>query len=182
MVPALRPSGRIKWYRNEVTSMGIDCHLIAVDANTSRRILASPKTAGPSLARARSSGCDIHKAWHAIHHVLTGAAEGGSEPNCYLLEGGVPIGPPMEDEDSPRLLTPEQVRAFDGVLRPINRLSELRSRFNHRAMVEAGVYAMNEGEDEAGEDLEFTAHYFRILRKFIHQAAEAGHGVIISIG
>jgi hypothetical protein len=41
-------------------------------------------------------------------------------------------------------------------------------------MVAAGVYAINEGEDEVEESLEFTAHFFRILRTFIHGAAASG--------
>jgi hypothetical protein len=163
-------------------NMGIDCRLFAVDADTAARMASSPRTAQPLLAQSTGSGCDIHKAWHAIHYVLTGSAMDGPEPNGYLLTGGVPLGPPEDDEDQPRLLTPDQVRAFDGVLQPINNRGELRRRFDHEAMVAAGVYAINEGPDEVDEDLDFTAHFFRILRKFIHQAATAGQGVIVSIG
>jgi hypothetical protein len=162
--------------------MGIDCRLYAVDAAIARQMAAHPRTAQPLQARSGRSACDIHKAWHAIHYVLTGSPEGGTEPNCYLLEGGVPLGPPDDMEDQPRLLNPDQVQAFDGVLQPINRLSVLRQRFDHERMVAAGVYSMNEGEDEVEEDLEFTAHFFRLLRKFVHRAATAGQGVIISIG
>lgn len=163
--------------------MGIDCHLYAVDPSDAARLATDHRSVGPTLARiARTQACDIHKAWHAIHYVLTGDAEGGPEPNCYRLEGGTLLGRPAEDDSPPRLLSPEQVQAFNGVLRPINRLSVLRECFDHGAMVEAGVYSMNEGEDEAGEDLEFTAHYFRQLRKFIGEAAEAGRGVVITIG
>ncbi len=162
--------------------MGIDCHLYAVDAATTKQMAAHPRTAQAPQVRSRGSVCDIHKAWHAIHYVLTGSAEGGTEPNCFLLDGGVPLGPPLDMEDQPRLLTPDQVRAFDSVLQPINRLSVLRQRFDHEGMVAAGVYSMNEGEDEVEEDLEFTAHFFRRLRKFIHRTATAGQGVIISIG
>jgi len=162
--------------------MGINCNLHAVDSQAAEEMARNPRAGITNLSRIRRSGCDIHKAWHAIHWVLTGTADGGEEPNCYLLQGGVVLGPPMRDEDNPRLLTPDQVRAFDTVLQPINRVSELRDRFDHEAMVEAGVYSMNEGEDETEEDLEFTAEFFRILRKFIHQSAQAGQGVIIQIG
>jgi hypothetical protein len=162
--------------------MGIDCRLYAVDAATARQMAAHPRMTRPLQARSGGSACDIHKAWHAIHYVLTGSAESGTEPSCYLLQGGVPLGPPLDMEDQPRLLTPDQVQAFDGVLQLINRLSVLRQRFDHEGMVAAGVYSMNEGEDEVEEDLEFTAHFFRRLRKFIHGAATAGQGVIISIG
>jgi Domain of unknown function (DUF1877) len=163
--------------------MGIDCRLYAIDAQTARRLIANPRSAGPALMRCNGAdGCDIHKAWHAIHYVLTGEAEGGPEPNCYLLDGGVLLGSPTEDYDPPRVLSPEQVCDFDGVLQPISRLSLLRERFDHEAMVNAGVYSMNEDEEDEAEDLEFTAVYFKSLRRFIHAAANNGDGVIITIG
>ncbi len=163
--------------------MGIDCRLYAIDGQTANRLIANPRSAGPTLMRSiGANGCDIHKAWHAIHYVLTGQAEGGREPNCYLLEGGVMLGRPTDDSDPPRVLSPEQVRAFDGVLQPINRLSVLRERFDHAGMVDASVYSMNEGEDNEAEDLEFTAEFFKRLRRFVHEAAGNGDGVIITIG
>lgn len=134
------------------------------------------------MRSAGANGCNIHKAWHAIHYVLTGQAEGGLEPHCLLLEGGTLLGTPSRDYDPPRVFSPEQVRAFDTVLQPINRLSVLRRRFNHEAMVEAAVYCMNEGKDNEAEDLEFTAEFFKRLRRFIHEAAMKGDGVIIAIG
>jgi len=160
--------------------MSINCYLYAIDAATIERLIADPDTTLPALARQLPPSCDIHKAWHAIHHVLTGTADGGSEPSCFLMEGGETLG--EEDLDDgygpPRLLQPEQVRAFNNVLQPISKLSLLRDRFDHAAMIEAGVYSMNDdGEDE---DLEFTAHFFKLLRKFVKQAADAGHGVLIS--
>jgi hypothetical protein len=46
-------------------------------------------------------------------------------------------------------------------------------------MMSAGVYSINDdGEDE---DLEFTAHFFKGLRKFIRGAAERGDGVVVSM-
>lgn len=163
--------------------MGIDCRLYAIDAQTTRRLISNPRSVGPTLMRSNgANGCDIHKAWHAIHFVLTGEAEGGSEPNCYLLDGGVMLGRPTEDYDPPRVLSPEQVRDFDGVLQPICRLSLLRERFDHEAMVDAGVYSMNDGEENEAEDLEFTAEYFKHLRRFVHEAANNGDGIIITIG
>ena len=163
--------------------MGIECRLFAIDGRTARRLIANPHSVGATLMRsAGADGCDIHKAWHAIHYVLTGRADGGREPNCYLLDGGTLLGTPTDDYDPPRVLSPEQVRAFDSVLQPINRLSILRDRFHHEAMVEAEIYSINEGEENEAEDLEFTAEFFKLLRRFIHEAAAKGDGVIITIG
>lgn len=167
----------------EAISMGIDCRLYAIEGQTARQLIANPRTPGPALLHSNgANGCDIHKAWHSIHFLLTGDAWGGSEPHCYLLSGGVMLGRPTHDYDPPRVLSPEQVRAFDEVLQPINRLSVLRERFDHEAMVEAEIYSIGESEDDAAEDLEFTAEFFKHLRRFIHEAAGKGDGVIITIG
>jgi hypothetical protein len=161
--------------------MGINCYLHAVDADAVDRLLADPAEAGPVL-RQGSPACDLHKAWHVIHYILTGTADGGTEPHCFLLQGGVELG--AEDLDDgygpPRLLRPDEVRAFNDVLQPIGTPDALRERFDHRRMVAAGIYSLND-EDEA-EDLEFTAHYLGGLRSFIEGAAAAGQGVLVSMG
>src|SRR6186713_1857068 len=104
-------------------SMSINCRLQAVDAATTGRLAADPVRAPLSLTRAPGQRCDIHKAWHAIHYILTGTADGGEAPDCFLLDGGTTLGPPGDDDDGygpPRLLRPEQVRAFNEVLQPIS--------------------------------------------------------------
>ena len=163
--------------------MGIECRLFAIAGNTARQLIADPSRAGPTLMRGNgANGCNIHKAWHAIHWVLTGRPDGGREPNCFLLQGGAMLGRPTRDYDPPRVLSPEQVTAFDGVLQPISRLSVMRARFDHQAMAQAEIYSINEGEENEAEDLEFTAEFFKLLRRFIHEAATKGDGIIITIG
>src|SRR5436309_13750159 len=70
------------------TVMSINCRLQAVDAATTVQLAAHPVRAPLSLVRVQGPRCDIHKAWHAIHYVLTGTADGGEPPDCYLLDGG----------------------------------------------------------------------------------------------
>src|SRR3954447_18961860 len=158
--------------------MGINCYLHAVDADAVDRFLADPGEVEPVL-RQRPPACDLHKAWHVIHFLLTGTADGGDEPHCFLLQGGVELG--AEDLDAgfgpPRLLRPEQVRAFHDALEPIGTPDALRERFDHPRMIAAGIYSLS-GDDEA-EDLEFTTHYLGGLRTFIQGAAAAGQGVLV---
>ena len=161
--------------------MSINCHLKAVDAATAETLAADPRRAIRNLGSLRGPSFDLHKAWHAIHYVLTGTPDGGQPPHCYLLEGGITLGDPDDDYGygPPRLLRPAEVRAFDSVLQPINRLSGLRARFPHSAMVSAGVYSMN--DDDEAEDLEFTAEFFKGMRSFVHQAAQRGDGLVLSM-
>jgi len=156
--------------------MSINLQLRAVDPASAQQLLERPRQAPALISRLRTPGCDLHKAWQAIHFVLTGTPDGGPAPNCYLLEGGVQLGGDT-GYGPPRLLRPDEVRQFNEVLQPISRLSILRERFDHEAMLEAEVYSMN--DDDGEEDLEFTAHYFKELRRFIKNAADAGHGAVI---
>src|SRR5438270_363103 len=108
--------------------MGIECYLSAVDADAVDRLAADPDQLDAILQPGRP-GCDLHKAWHAIHYVLTGTADGGTEPSCLLLIGGTELG---EDDGygPPRLLSPDQVRAFDAALRPFDAPGALGARFD----------------------------------------------------
>jgi hypothetical protein len=156
--------------------MSINLQLRAVDAATAQDLIANPRRALNVISRLRTPSCDVHKAWQAIHYVLTGSPDGGDAPNCYLLDGGVELGGDT-GYGPPRLLRPDEVREFNEVLQPISKLSILRERFDHEAMVEADVYCMNDGDPE--EDLEFTAEFFKSLRRFIKDAADAGHGAVV---
>src|SRR5215211_327988 len=54
---------------------------------------------------------NLDKAWHGLHFLLAGTADGGTEPACYLLSGGEALGD--NDEMDVRLLRPDQVRALN---------------------------------------------------------------------
>jgi hypothetical protein len=160
--------------------MSINCYLHAVDASAVDRLLDDPGEI-ESVIHNGKPGCDLHKAWHAIHYVLTGTPDGGAEPNNLLLLGGTELDDELDDGyGPPRLLTPEQVKAFDGALRPFDAPGALAARFDHAGMVRDGVYAIN--PDSRADELEFTEHFFTGLRAFIRDAAAAGQGVLVSMG
>ena len=160
--------------------MSIECGLMAVEPDSVERV-ESDYAAGRGFAALQDApSCDLHKAWHAIHFLLTASAEEAPLPEGYLLDGGLALGEPdpEEMEDQPRLLSPEEVRAFAEVLRPLDE-EELRRRFDHAAMLDADVYSIG---PDADEEFEFLAHYFEELRTFMTQAADAGHGAVITLG
>ena len=160
--------------------MSIECGLMAVEPNVAGR-LETDYSAGRGLVALRgAASCSLHKAWHAIHFLLTGLAEEAPLPEGYLLDGGRALGEPDPDEmdAQPRLLSPAEVKAFAAVLRPLDG-QELRRRFDHAAMLDADVYSIG---PHAEEEFEFVAHYLEQLRTFINEAADAGHGAVITIG
>ena len=85
---------------------------------------------------------DLDKAWEPLHFLLTGTALEGEEPACYLACGGEELVEEPDDEQSAyssiRVLTPEQVAAFDRYLTALT-IDELRRRFDVNRMVELRI-------------------------------------------
>lgn len=70
----------------------------------------------------------MDKAWHLIHFLLTGKAEGGEWPFCFILEGGNRSGPDEADGDedewadedgTSQSFTASQVREIAAALTPL---------------------------------------------------------------
>ncbi len=160
--------------------MSIECGLTAVEPDLVERV-KSDYAAGKGFAALEDApSCFLDKAWHAIHFLLTGSAGEAALPEGYLLDGGLALGDPDPDEmeAQPRLLSPEEIKAFAKVVRSLDE-EELRRRFDHAAMLDAGVYSIG---PDADEEFESVAHYFEKLRTFIAHAADAGHGAVITLG
>lgn len=122
---------------------------------------------------------DLEKAWHGLHFLLTGTADGGTEPACYLLDGGEWLGD--EDDVHARLLQPVQVRAFAEHLASLTS-DELIRRFDPERMTKLRIYPeiwqRSENEDAPHEYL-LTA--FGELRDFVGAAAAAGDTLVVCL-
>jgi hypothetical protein len=161
--------------------MSIEIELTAVDPSRTDRVESDFLVPGNWFASLRDApSCNLHKAWHAIHFLLTGSAEEAPLPEGYLLDGGRELGEPdpEEMEAQPRLLSPEEVKAFAEVVRPLDE-QELRRRFDHAAMLDADVYSIGPEEEE---EFEFVAQFLEELRTFVTEADEAGHGAVVTMG
>lgn len=122
---------------------------------------------------------DLEKAWHGLHFLLTGLADGGTEPACFLLDGGEALGD--DDEVDARLLRPAEVRAFADHLASLT-ADELTRRFDPVRMTTLRIYPeiwpRPEDEDDARGYL-LTA--FGELRDFVGAAAAAGDTLVVCI-
>lgn len=123
--------------------------------------------------------CDLDKAWHGIHYLLTGRAEGGAPPLDFLLDGGVAVE--GGGEYGARLFTAAQTAEIAAALAPIDEAA-LRARFDPDAMTRQKVYPAiwdrDPGEDDA---LGYCIDYFVELRKFVADAAARGFGLVVSL-
>lgn len=124
----------------------------------------------------RSRILDLHKSWHVLHYLFTGAAEGGTPPADALLAGracGEDLG-----YGAPRLHEPAAIAAFARFLAPLT-VAELQHRIDLARMRALGIYCCEEGGESAaalGDDVE---HYFPLLQEFVVAAAKTGNGMLV---
>jgi hypothetical protein len=123
---------------------------------------------------------DLEKAWHGLHFLLTGMADGGTEPACFLLDGGEELSGDDEDVHA-RLLRPPQVRAFADHLAAIT-TDELTRRFDPVRMTKLRIYP-EIWQRPASEDEPrgYLLGAFAELRDFVGTAAAAGDALVVCI-
>jgi hypothetical protein len=131
-------------------------------------------------AAAAGEELDLEKAWHALHFLFTGTADGGTEPACFILTGGEDVGD--DDDVAARLLRPEQVRDFAAFLAALTP-EELRRRFDPARMAALEIYPdpIWERPDEMPAELDHLIESFEALRDFVAAAAAAGDAVVVSV-
>jgi hypothetical protein len=119
--------------------------------------------------------CDLDKAWHAIHFLLTRSEYGGEPPLANAILGGITIG--EERGGGARSLSPTEVAEVSGALAAVS-IGELEERFEPAELDERGIYPM------AWSKLGFD--YIRIpLADLIHYytlAALRGEGMLVLAG
>jgi len=122
---------------------------------------------------------DIEKAWHGLHFLLTGTADEGEEPACFLLRGGEDL----DDEGLVRALRPGQVRRFSAHLSAIE-AGDLARRYDPERMTGLGIYPdviWKRTVEQGQSPLEWLVACFEDVRRFVGNAAAVGDCVIITI-
>jgi len=121
--------------------------------------------------------CDIDKAWHGIHFVLTGTDAEQPLPLGFILNGGTDIGDDLGYGPA-RLLTAQQVGEIATALEPFD-AAAFAQRVDHKALCEHSIYSMDEDCEE--DDREYLCEFFGELRAFMEAAGERGDGVLVTL-
>jgi hypothetical protein len=161
--------------------MGVVCCLAPVDEDRINELLADPEAVSEFLEELEEEAkvIDLDKSWHGIHFLLTGSAEEGEEPLCYLIKGGEEVGDGDVDFGPPRALRPKQIANWANALSSIS-TDDLRKRFDAKAMMEAEIYPtiwdrVTEEDDYPG----YLIENYEWLRSFIEQMKNENKGAII---
>jgi hypothetical protein len=144
-----------------------------------RQLLAEPERIEEFISEERTS-TDLDKAWHGIHWLLTGSADGGDEPHCYLLAGGEQVGDVDVGYGPARALTSQQVAAWDDALTKMSR-DELGRRFEPKAMLDADIYPQIWARSIKGEEdtLDYLLQAYAGLRDFVAAARRERSGLLV---
>lgn len=144
----------------------------------------------PSGSLRKLEEVDTHRAWEALHVLLTGLSDTdfehgfGVPPAADVVMGGLVIDETGGGSlrEVPRLLRPDQVRAVDGFLRGLDRDALIRERYAF--LKEVQPYSF-EGWGQPRKDMVehgVLANVFDTVRDFYARAAAGGNAVFKEIG
>jgi hypothetical protein len=119
---------------------------------------------------------DLDKAWHGIHYLLTGQADGGELPQSLAVVGGEEFGPEVGYGPA-RFLTAPEVKSVAAVLANLPAQS-LASRFDPNDMAAKQIYPDGIWVRDGKEALDYVLDNYQQLKTFYREAAERGDAVI----
>jgi len=159
--------------------VGIAAFFTSIPQQTLQSLLEDPeKVVGllyPDDDEDPPNSMDVDKAWHGLHYLLTGEAEGGEEPLSLAILEGTEIGPEL-DFGPARYLTGEEVKAVAHALAALTP-EALAQRYNPRDMQEKQIYP-EIWQDDDPESVDYLLHFFPDLQQFYADAAARGDAVI----
>jgi hypothetical protein len=125
---------------------------------------------------------DIDKAWHCIHFLLTGTADGGDSPLDFVLTGGEPVGEEDVGYGPARAFMSADVAEIDKALASIDHHT-LTARFDAKSMDRLEIYpdAGRWGEFDPRSEDSFGYYLggFDSIKSLIHRGAATGSGMLV---
>ena len=146
---------------------------------------ASPSRSGAddfALAEGEGVTTDIDKAWHGLHYLFTGTADGGAPPLDFLLVGGKQVGNIDVGYGPARALSASATRAAHEALVRLDAAGR-RARFDPAAMTRLEIYPEIWTPSAADEDdpLGYLVEHAAILKAFLAKAVRGNHGLLIHL-
>jgi hypothetical protein len=124
---------------------------------------------------------DIDKAWHGLHYLFTGTADGGKPSLNFLLGGGRTIGTVDVGYGPARALSARETRAVHDALAAATE-DQLRARFDPAAMTRLEIYPdIWTDSDEEDDPLAYLIEHARALKDFVGHAASRNQGLLIHL-
>ncbi|HEY9107898.1 MAG TPA: YfbM family protein [Roseateles sp.] len=123
---------------------------------------------------------DLDKAWHGIHYLLTGEADGGTPPLALAVFGGEEFGPEIGYGPA-RFLTATQAAEVAEALEATS-VDALTARFDAQDMEQKQIYPDVIWMRDGTEALDYLLDNYQQLVTFYRAAAARGDAVIQWLG
>ena len=119
---------------------------------------------------------DLDKAWHGLHYLLTGEADGGQLPLGLTVIGGEEFGPDVGYGPA-RFLSAHQVAQVAKALESIT-VESLSAKFDPQDMEEKQIYPDVIWVRDGSDALDYLLENYQQLEVFYRDAAARGDAVI----
>ena len=124
---------------------------------------------------------DVDKAWHCLHFLLTGTADGGEPPLNFILGGGREVGDEEVGYGPARAFSAQEVAEIARALEPIDR-SWLVAKFDAGQMDRLEIYpdVGQWSEVDPGSEDSFGYYFggFESIKSLVRQGSSAGLGML----
>jgi len=124
---------------------------------------------------------DVDKAWHCLHFLLTGTADGGDPPLNFVLTGGREVGTEDVGYGPARAFTSQEVAQIAKALEPIDR-SWLAARFDAERMDRLEIYPdsghWSEVEPSSEDSFGYYLAGFDSIKSLVRHGAASGLGML----
>lgn len=127
---------------------------------------------------AGNATCDMDKAWHLLHFVLSGNMEGGDGPENFIMTGGQEIGEDLGYGPT-RFF---KAKATEEIGKFIAQLSKqtIHHRLEKQQLKGQDIYPINDNE-LSEEDREWILEEFADLKDFFQQTIKSHKGFYVYI-
>ncbi len=161
--------------------MGIRGYYYAITTEDLVTVLEDPSQLANIIEQCVAT-CYLDKAWHGIHYLLTGAADGVYPPPGNVICGGAYLEIPAEDDDvdPPFVFDPDDVEDIWEGFQAIP-LDDLMAHYNPADMETKMIYPSIWVRDGA-EALDYLLHYYEELVEFFDIAHQRQLAVVGMIG
>jgi hypothetical protein len=149
-------------------------------------LLADPKQVYEVCDEGYDSGSDlfvdVDKAWHCIHFLLTGTADGGEPPLNFVVVGGREVGDEDVGYGPARVFMSDDVAEIADAVGPIDHEALVR-RFDPELMDRLGVYPdagrWTKIDARAEDSFGYYSGAFEAIKSLVQRGAAVRSGMLV---
>jgi hypothetical protein len=140
-----------------------------------------PPPADLTHADGEGVSADLDKAWHGIHYLLTGTADGGEPPLSFLVTGGQEIGEIEVGYGPARAFTAAETQTIADAFARMGD-QDLLAGFDPPDMMAKEIYPeIWDRTPPADDPIGYLREFLPVLRSFLRQAADARMGMVVTL-